>query len=116
MKRQLPLGGLALAAASRVAAAAARGKPARQPGLEVLTTHLANPEPVTPVPGQRLRPRRDLDRSFDPAAVAVETAAVQHLGYVPPVQAGVLSRLLDHGASGYAVLTPQGGLRVFLET
>lgn len=118
MKRRLLLGGLALAAAAPAAAAAARVRPASAPALEVLTTHLANPERISPAPqpGQLLRLRRDHQRSFDPAAVAVETASGQHLGYVPPVQAGVLSRLLDRGASGHAQLTPDGRLRVFLDT
>ena len=118
MKRRLLLGGLALAGAVPAAMAAARATAARPGALEVLTTHLANPERVSPAPalGQRLRLRRELNRRFDPAAVAVETAAGQHLGYVPPVQAGVLSRLLDNGATGHAQLTEQGRLRVFLDT
>jgi len=116
MQRRLLISTLALAAAAAPAAALAAQGP-RPKGVEVLTTHLANAERFsgTITPGQRLALRRDRSRAFDPAAVAVETAGGERLGYVPPVQAGVLSRLLDHGASGFAEMTPQGQLRVFLD-
>lgn len=113
MERRAILGGLALAAVP-VGAFAGRAAPA---GIEVLTTHLANPERSgqMPRPGQHLILRREHGRSFDPAAVAVETSdGGRHLGYLPPVQAGVLSRLLDHGARASAKVTDAGLLQVFL--
>lgn len=113
MERRAMLGGLAMAGVAPVAALA---RPAAPAGLEVLTTHLANADRFgyRPRPGQRLVLRRDRSRAFDPAAVAVETADGQRVGFLPPVQSGVLSRLMDHGASASAQVSGTGQLQVFL--
>lgn len=113
MERRALLGGLALAA---IAPAGAVAHPAKPEGLEVLVTHLANADQFghRPQAGQRLVLRRDSSRAFDPAAIAVETAEGQRVGYLPPVQAGVLSRLMDHGASASALVSETGKLQVFL--
>ncbi|SCY40993.1 HIRAN domain-containing protein [Paracoccus tibetensis] len=114
--RRQVLGTLALAgvpaAAVLPSAALARG---RAEPVEVLTTHLANPDrSFRPTPGQRLVLRRDPSRAFDPAAIAVETEAGQRVGVVPPARAAVLSRLMDQGAPAHAEAAPGGRLRVFL--
>ena len=113
MERRSLLGGLALATVAPVGALA---RPAMPAVLEVLTTHLANADRFEhrPKVGQRLVLRRDPSRAFDPAAVAVETEEGQRVGYLPPAQAGVLSRLMDHGASASAQLSDTGKLQVFL--
>lgn len=113
MERRAVLGGLALAG---MAPAGVLARPAAPAGIEVLTTHLANADRFghRPRPGQRLVLRRDRSRAFDPAAIAVETAGGRRLGYLPPVQAGVLSRLMDHGAAASAQVSDTGRLRVFL--
>lgn len=113
MERRALLGGLALAAVAPVGAVA---RPARPEGLEVLVTHLANADQFghRPQAGERFVLRRDASRAFDPAAVAVETAEGRRVGYLPPVQAGVLSRLMDHGATASAVVAETGKLQVFL--
>ncbi|WP_169308867.1 HIRAN domain-containing protein [Paracoccus gahaiensis] len=105
--------GLALTAAIPSAALAGRIRP--EP-IEVLDTYLANPPPDSraQVAGQSLRLRRVHDWRFDPAAVAVETEQGQRLGYLPPRQAEVLSRLMDHGAQTSARATGSGRIRVLL--
>ncbi|TGN67914.1 hypothetical protein E4L95_03325 [Paracoccus liaowanqingii] len=112
MERRMMLG-LALTAALPSAALASRVRPAP---LEVLDTYLANPVPDSraQVEGQPLRLRRVHDWQFDPAAVAVETEEGQRLGYLPPRQAEVLSRLLDHGARTSARVTAPGRIQVLL--
>lgn len=112
MKRRMILGA-ALAAGLPSAALAQRSRP--EP-IEVLETHLANPLPEarTQVLGQRLQVRRVRDWAFDPAAIAVETETGQRLGYLPPVQAGVLSRLLDHGAEASARSVTPGRIQILL--
>lgn len=108
----LALAGVPAAAALPGAALAARvrGEP-----VEVLATHIANVQrDQQPALGQRLVLRRDPSRAFDPAAIAVETKDGQRIGYVPPARAGVLSRLMDQGASAHAEAAPGGRLRVFL--
>ena len=112
MKRRMILGA-ALAASLPSAGLANR---LRKEQIEVLETHLANPSPDarTPAAGQRLRLRRIRDWAFDPAAISVETEEGRHLGYLPPVQAGVLSRLLDNGAEASARSVAAGRVRVLL--
>lgn len=111
--RRQVLGSLALAGVP--AGALLPGRVQAAEAVEVLETHLANPNrTLRPAPGERLVLRRDASRAFDRAAVAVETSDGRRLGFVPPARAGVLSRLMDQGAPAYAEAAPGGRLRVFL--
>lgn len=112
MKRRMMLGlTLAVGVPTGVFARHARKHP-----IEVLETHLANPLPAAREQriGQPLRLRRVHDRAFDPAAISVETEQGLRLGYLPPVQAGVLSRLLDHGANASARFVTRSRVQVLL--
>lgn len=47
--------------------------------------------------GDMLSFRRDTDNAYDPAAIAVYTAAGDRVGWVPQHRNAVLSRLMDAG-------------------
>jgi hypothetical protein len=90
---------------------AASGSP-----LKVLTTHVANPMGDAMPQEGRWRLVRVTDRAFDPLAVALVDEAGVRRGYLPPARAGVLSALLDAGATGFtsASRAAPGKVDVFL--
>ena len=115
MQRRILIGGFAAAAPLAVLPADAAPRPAT--AVEVLRTSLSNTDTSGDWlrPGERLRLMSDHARRFDPSSVAVIDNDGRRLGYVPPVQAGALSRLLDAGVAGFAEASQTGEVRVFLE-
>lgn len=126
-RRHLLLGGGALAALPLPALAAGAGLPppapaARMdraaPGLRVLESYIASrdrfPAAEAPRPGERLRLRREPERTFDPLSVRVERPDGLPLGYLPAQPAQVLAALMDAGAAAEALVAESGRLHVYL--
>ena len=65
---------------------------------QVLTAEVVN-RTTNPAPGEGspLTLRREPERRFDPASIAVLTPSGAKLGYLPPVRAEVLAALMDAG-------------------
>ncbi|MFD1912751.1 HIRAN domain-containing protein [Halodurantibacterium flavum] len=87
------------------------GARGRQDTVALLSTRIVNRDrfSATPLPqvGTRLALRREAG-DYDPRRISVLTPEGATIGYLPPVQVGVLAALMDAGASAYATLTARG--------
>ena len=115
MDRRLFLAGCV--AATPAVGLAPAGQAAPRTGVvPLLRARVVNPDLFGPAPrpsaGARLALRRDRERSFDPAAIAVVGEGGAGLGYLPPASARPLAALMDAGLRLWAEAEPGSLLTV----